>query len=80
MQGSTCQGKGGRMKYPQGTRFIRRGDKQKRVLTVFDYNTTRNISGDIVKQRYVAAYEIAGHILIDSDITETTIARGETIP
>jgi hypothetical protein len=67
------------MKYPQGTRFIRRGDKHKRVLTVIDYDTTRNISGDIVKQRYVAGYEIAGHILIDSDITETTISRGEII-
>jgi len=67
------------MKYAQGTKFIRRGDKQKRVLTVFDYHTTRNISGDIVKQRYVAAYEIAGQILTDSDITETTISRGEII-
>ena len=28
------------MKYPQGTKFIRRGDKQKRVLTVIDYHTT----------------------------------------
>jgi hypothetical protein len=72
--------KGGCMKYPQGTKFIRRGDKHKRILTVFDYNTTRNLSGDIVKQRYVAAYEIAGHILIDSDITETTISRGEILP
>jgi hypothetical protein len=68
------------MKYPQGTRFIRRGDKQRRICTVFDYHTTRNLSGDIVKQRYCVGYEIAGHILTDSDITETTIARGEILP
>jgi len=72
--------KGGRMKYPQGTKFIRRGDKHKRILTVIDYHTTRNISGDIVKQRYCVGYEIAGHILTDSDITETTISRGEILP
>jgi hypothetical protein len=68
------------MKYPQGTKFIRRGDRHKRVLTVIDYHTTRNISGDIVKQRYCAGYEIAGHILTDSDITETAISRGEILP
>ena len=68
------------MKYPQGTKFIRRGDKQKRVLTVIDYHTTRNISGDIVKQRYCVGYEIAMQILTDSDITETTISRGEILP
>jgi hypothetical protein len=72
--------KGGCMKYPQGTKFIRRGDKQKRILTVIDYHTTRNISGDIVKQRYCVAYEVAGQILIDSDITETTISRGDILP
>ena len=44
------------MKYPQGTKFIRRGDRHKRILTVFDYHTTRNISGDIVKQRYCVGY------------------------
>jgi hypothetical protein len=67
------------MKYPQGTKFIRRGDKQRRIFTVIDYHTTRNIAGDIVKQRYCAGYEIAGQILTDSDITETTISRGEII-
>jgi hypothetical protein len=68
------------MKYHQGTKFIRRGDKQRRICTVIDYHTTRNLSGDIVKQRYVAGYEILGNIYTDSDITETTISRGEILP
>jgi hypothetical protein len=68
------------MKYPQGTKFIRRGDKQRRVCTVIDYHTTRNISGDIVKQRYVAGHEFMGQTIIETDICETTIARGEILP
>jgi hypothetical protein len=68
------------MKYPQGTKFIRRGDKNKRVLTVIDYHTTRNISGDIVKQRYVAGHEFMGQTIIEIDICETTISRGDILP
>lgn len=67
------------MKYPQGTRFIRRGDKHKRILTVIDYYTTRNLSGDIVKQAYVAGHELFGQTIIERDICETTIARGEIL-
>ena len=68
------------MKYPQGTRFIRRGDKHRRICTVIDYHTTRNLSGDIVRERYVAGHEFMGQIIIERDICETTISRGEILP
>lgn len=46
------------------------------VCTVTDYLVTRNLAGEIVKVRYVATHELCGQAVTDSDVVETTIARG----
>ena len=61
-----------------GTRFVPVGRKSKAVHTVVDIWTTTNREGDVVRRRYVATHQAAtGHIVIDRDVTETTIARGQ---
>ncbi len=66
------------MKYPIGTKFIARSDrKSRRVQTVIDYHTTRNLAGEIVRERYVATHTLCGQPITNADILETTIAMGE---
>jgi len=67
------------MKYTIGTRFIRNGDKHKRIYTIIDYYITTNHAGEVVKSRYVAGYEMLGQILIDPDITQTTIDKATIV-
>lgn len=50
--------------------------KQAELCTVTDILTTRNLAGDIVKIRYVATHLFYGQVVTDSDVIETTIARG----
>ena len=62
------------MRFPVGTQFVRVG--RKLVETVADYHVTRNLAGEIVKARYVCTHEFMGQTVTDSDVVETTIARG----
>lgn len=63
-----------KMKYPIGTQFIPRG-KDNRVYTVIDLLTTRNESGEIVRQRYLCEHDFLGQN-VKSEEAEATIARG----
>lgn len=61
--------------YAIGTKFIS-GGKAKNECTVIDIHTTRNMAGEIVKQRYVATHAFLGQIVEDCDVNDVTIARG----
>jgi len=58
-----------------GTRF----NYKTRVCTVTDILRTYNSAGDLVKIRYVAEHKFLGQIVTDSDVCETSIARGRPV-
>lgn len=59
-----------------GTTFRPVGQKNDSVHTVVDIWTTRDSKGEVVKIRYEATHEFCGQTLTDTDVLETTIARG----
>ena len=63
-------------RFPVGTKFVRVGRKHARVETVTDFLVTRNLAGEPVQTRYVATHQFLGQEVTDSDVLETTIARG----
>lgn len=69
------------MKYPVGTKYTRRVARNvTRDYTVVDYHITRNMSGEVVKERYVTSHEFMGQALIDYDVTQTEIDRALWMP
>ena len=62
-------------RYPIGTKYKSRG-KHPRTCTVVDQLTTTNSKGEIVNIRYVSQHEFVGQIVTDSNVCDTTIARG----
>lgn len=58
------------MRYPVGTQYT---DRHGRVNTVVDYLTTTNLAGSVVRQRYVVERRVAGSIVTDYDVVETSI-------
>lgn len=62
-------------KFPIGTKYKPIG-KHTKECTVIDFHVTRNLAGDVVRTRYVASHQFLGQTLSDSDVVETTIARG----
>ncbi len=63
--------------FPIGHKFRPIG--KDRVYTVVDVLRTYNGAGQQVRLRYIAEYMLAGQILRDSDVPQTTILRGETV-
>lgn len=63
------------MRYPVGTKFMKRYGKVMQEHTVRDYYVTRNLAGEVVRERYVTTHEVMGQLVFDFDISETTIAR-----
>ena len=66
-------------KFKIGTKFRTMG-KAPRLCTVVDIHSTYNVNGELVKIRYVAEHEFIGQTIRDSDVVETTIARGLVNP
>jgi hypothetical protein len=62
-------------RFPIGTEFYTRG-KVPRLCKVIDVLRTYNMAGELVSLRYVAVHEFMGQTLTDSDVVDTTIARG----
>lgn len=62
-------------KFSIGTQYRTRG-KAPRLCTVVDRLTTLNDNGVVVKRRYVATHEVAGQVVADADVVETTVAMG----
>jgi hypothetical protein len=62
-------------RYLPGQKF-KTGGKRGDICTVTDIHKTYNGAGELVKTRYVATHEFCGQVITDSDVVETTIARG----
>lgn len=60
------------MKYSIGTKFIP-NRKVKIIHTVVDFNTTYNIMGELVKERYVTSHDMCGQKVYNDDVVQTTI-------
>ena len=56
-----------------GTKYQDRKLKD-RIYTVIDYLTTKNMNGDIVKERYLVEHEFSGQMLTSEQV-DTSIAR-----
>lgn len=62
-------------RFSVGTVFQSSG-RHPRLCTVIDILRTYNSAGQLVKVRYVAEHEVCGQMVRDSDVCDTTIARG----
>ena len=58
------------MKYPVGFKYT---DRNGRKCEIVDYHVTRNLKGDIVKERYVVSRSLLGKTIIDPDVVQTSI-------
>jgi hypothetical protein len=68
------------MKYKIGTKFIPMESKVRRdVHSIVDFHVTRNMCGEIVKERYVTSHLFMGQNVIKSDIPQSTIDRAEIL-
>lgn len=59
-----------------GMKYIKPGDKQKRINTVVDCHKTYNLAGELVKTRYVSEHEFCGQMVETYDVVQPTIGRG----
>ena len=50
--------------------------KAANLCTITDVHTTRNLTGEVVKTRYVATHQFLGQTVTDTDIVAVTVARG----
>ena len=73
---STLKATADGQRFPLGTTFTPSGRKYPHLCTVTDYLVTTNLKGDIVATRYVATHSVLGQIITNSDVLDTTIARG----
>ena len=62
-------------KFPVGTQYMPRR-RNTRLCTIVDIHKTYNNDGDLVKTTYVATHDFCGQTITESDVSETTIARG----
>ena len=61
-----------------GKQYIRTSwRKNPKLCTVVDVLKTYNKAGELVKTRYVSEHEFLGQTVVDRDVCETTILRGE---
>ncbi len=67
-------------RFAPGTQFKLQGKKHATVHTVVDVLTTRNLAGEVVSVRYMATHQFMGQTISDSNVLETTIARGLVEP
>lgn len=62
-------------KFPIGTQYMPMR-RNTRLCTIVDIHKTYNNDGDLVKTTYVATHEFCGQTITETDVSETTIARG----
>lgn len=63
-------------RFPIGTTFTPSGRKYPHLCTVTDFLVTRNLKGEVVATHYVATHSVLGQLITNSDVLDTTIARG----
>lgn len=61
-------------RFPIGTQYMHRSLK----CTVIDHWTTTNSAGEVVHERYVTSHQFCGQTGVETDVLDTTIARGLT--
>ena len=59
-----------------GDKFVKRGDKQKRVNTVVDIMTITNSKGEVVKQYAVSESELMGQTVTNYEVPFATVELG----
>ncbi len=62
-------------RFPIGTEYASRG-KHSVVCTVVDQLTTTNSKGEVVRTSYVTSHNFCGQVVLETDVIDTTIARG----
>lgn len=62
-------------KFAIGQKFKTRG-KHPKLCTVVDILRTYNSNNELVKVCYVSSHQFMGQIMIDSNVSETTIQMG----
>ena len=62
-------------RFPIGTQYSTR-EKHAKVCTITEQLTTTNSKGEIVAIRYLSSHEFCGQQVTNSDVLDTTIARG----
>lgn len=63
-------------RFPIGTQYLSRRGKRQDLCTVVEQLTTMNSKGEIVATRYITAHQFCGQMVTESDVVDTTIARG----
>jgi hypothetical protein len=64
-------------RFPIGTRYLSAG-KFPRECVVSDHLTTTNAAGDVVSRLYVTTHQFLGQTVSETNVCDTTIARGVT--
>ena len=62
-------------KFPIGTKYMTRG-KNKHECTVIDIHSTFNVSGEMVKFRYVSTHIFCGQTMTNYDVPQASISLG----
>lgn len=63
------------MKFPIGTEYNGRGELKDRCYRVVDYWTTRDMAGNIMREKYIVTHVFLGQEIAE-EVCETTVARG----
>lgn len=66
--------------YEIGFQFIGKRDKHKRVQTIIDIHTTRDINGDLVKIVYVTEHDFSGQMVRNYEVLESEITLSSMKP
>jgi len=64
-------------KFPIGTKYMTRG-KHPNECTVTDIHSTFNVSGEMVKFRYVSTHTFCGQTVTNYDVPQAAIAMGSS--
>lgn len=67
-----------RFRFPIGTKYTHRvngNPKYTREAVIIDQWTTTNAAGEVVRRVYVTAHGVAGQVVTNYDVCDTTIAR-----
>lgn len=62
-------------RFPIGTKYTT-GGKHPRIATITGQHTTIDQDGNVVRERYVSVHEFLNRVIQETDIPDTTVARG----
>ena len=62
-------------RFPVCTEYLSSG-KHPKLCTVLNFITCTNLAGNIVKTYYETSHDFCGQRIVETDVCDTTIARG----